>query len=296
MTLEEDIKALKPNLSDNSIKTYSSLLRHLFITLEIDEPINPSSIASYYKPIIFWVSSLNPKKRKSICSACLAFVDGTNTIAEQTFRQVVSSAFKEENKQEEDQELTRRQKDAYMSWVDIIARRDEMSKQISWLRPVREQIQDYVILCVYTYNPPRRCLDYCLMVNPSEVKSNVDDQVNYIDFESKVFIFNRYKTSKTYETQVVPIHDKLLDILQRWVNINHSKWLFHTNTLKPLTPDTMTKRLAKIMQKPGFGVNILRHAYVNDVVLSTTPFINNIKDAAHDLGHSYKETMLYKKH
>lgn len=296
MSLEEDIRALRGTLSDNSVKTYASLLRHLFITLEIDEPITPSSIAAYYKPIIFWVSSLNPKKRKSILSACLVFVDGTNTPAEHYYRELVSAAFKEEDKEEEKQELTENQKQAYMSWSEILNRREQLASQIDWNDPVREQVQDYVILCVYTYNPPRRCMDYCLMTNPSKYTTTENDSVNHINLDESVFIFNKYKTYRTYSSQIVPIHAELMKILKRYIKINNSMWLFHQKNMKPFTPDVMSKRLAKIMQKPGFGVNILRHAYVNDMVLPTMPYVDDLKTTANDLGHSFKETVLYKKH
>lgn len=297
MSLEEDIRALRSTLSDNSVKTYASLLRHLFITLEIDEPINASSIAAYYKPIVFWVNSLTPKKRKSILSACLVFVDGTNTPAEQNYRQLVSAAFKQENKDEENQVLTRRQQEAYIPWIEILQRREELSHTIDWSdgSPNRDALQDYVILCLYTYNPPRRCMDYCLMANPNKL-SPINDTINHVNLEDGVFIFNRYKTSRTYDAQIVDINPTLLDILKKWLKWNRSSWLIYQNNLSPYTPDLMTKRLQKIMQKPGFGVNILRHAYVNDVVLPTMPYISDLKTTANDLGHSFKETVLYKKH
>jgi hypothetical protein len=96
--LETTIKTLKPFLAENSIKTYASLLRSLFITLDIDEPIDASTIASYYKQIIGWVETLTPTKRKQILSACLVFVNDTDHDSEHAFKNIINSSFKEEQK------------------------------------------------------------------------------------------------------------------------------------------------------------------------------------------------------
>jgi pterin-4a-carbinolamine dehydratase len=47
--------------------------------------------------------------------------------------------------------------------------------------------------------------------------------------------------------------------------------------------------------KPGFGVNMLRHAFVSDVTLKDMPFVDELKAVADQLGHHPKETILYKK-
>lgn len=300
--LETAIKTLKPNLAENSVKTYASLLKSLFITLDIDEPIDASTIASYYKQIIAWVETLTPTKRKQILSACLVFVNDTDNDSEYAFKNIINLAFKEEQKNSELQEFTWNQKQAYLSWSDIIRVRNDLSKEVAelWKRDSlsnneKQKLQDYVIACLYTMNPPRRALDYCFMVNPLKVISSSYKERNHIDLDSQNFVFNIYKTSKTYDQQRVFISDELFGILDKWLLIQKSEWLLTTKDGYRFHPDTMTRRLAHIFKKKGFGVNMLRHAYVNDVILQNMPLVSDLKKTAISLGHSHKETILYKK-
>jgi len=300
--LETTIKVLKPFLAENSIKTYASLLRSLFITLDIDEPIDASTIASYYKQIIGWVETLTPTKRKQILSACLVFVNDTDDDSEYAFKNIINSSFKEEQKNTELQEFTWNQKQAYLSWNEILDKREKLKESVAhlWKRQAithneKQKMQDYVIACLYTMNPPRRALDYCLMVNPIYDTESNDTKVNHIDIESQRFVFNVYKTAKTYEEQRVRIDDTLFSILKDWIEIQRKDWLLTRSDGSRMNSDSMTRRLASIFNKKGFGVNMLRHAYVNDVILQNMPLISDLKDTATSLGHSHKETVLYKK-
>jgi hypothetical protein len=300
--LETTIKTLKPFLAENSIKTYASLLRSLFITLDIDEPIDASTIASYYKQIIGWVETLTPTKRKQILSACLVFVNDTDHDSEHAFKNIINSSFKEEQKNTELQEFTWNQKQAYLSWNEILDKREKLKESVAhlWKRQSithneKQKMQDYVIACLYTMNPPRRALDYCLMVNPIYDTESNDTKVNHIDIQSQSFVFNVYKTAKTYEEQRVRIDDTLFSILNDWSAIRRMDWLLTRSDGSRMNSDSMTRRLASIFGKKGFGVNMLRHAYVNDVILQNMPLISDLKNTATSLGHSHKETVLYKK-
>jgi integrase len=300
--LETTIKNLKPTLAENSVKTYASLLRSLFITLDLDEPIDASTIASYYKEIIAYVETLTPTKRKQILSACLVFVNDTDNDSEYAFKNIINSSFKEEQKNTELQEFTWNQKQAYLSWKEILDKREKLKESVAHLwkreaitRDETQKMQDYVIACLYTMNPPRRALDYCLMTNPIYDTESNDTKVNHIDIESQSFIFNVYKTAKTYEQQRVRINDTLFSVLKDWIPIKSKDWLLTKPDHNRFNSDTMTRRLAFIFDKKGFGVNMLRHAYVNDVILQNMPLISDLKDTATSLGHSHKETVLYKK-
>lgn len=300
--LETTIKTLKPLLAENSVKTYASLLRSLFITLDIDEPIDASTIASYYKEIIGWVETLTPTKRKQILSACLVFLNDTDQDAEYAFKGIINSSFKEEQKNTELQEFTWNQKQAYLSWNDILEKRDQLKESVAhlWKREAithneKQILQDYVIACLYTMNPPRRALDYCLLVNPIYDTESNDIKVNHIDIVSQNFVFNVYKTAKTYEQQRVRINDTLFSILNNWIEIQRKDWILTKQDGSRMTSDSMTRKLAVIFNKKGFGVNMLRHAYVNDVILQNMPLISDLKNTATSLGHSHRETVLYKK-
>jgi integrase len=132
------------------------------------------------------------------------------------------------------------------------------------------------------------------------MKTEKDENYNYIDQtgQGNYFVFNRYKTSKKYGQQKIEIPIELWEILREWIKVSKSEWLFHCSmsNLSALRSDQFTRFISSIFEKPGVGVNILRHAFVSDTVLSQMPFLDELKETAYKLGHSPSETILYKKH
>ena len=67
----------------------------------------------------------------------------------------------------------------------------------------------FVVLSLYTLNPPRRNLDYMYMVVVKKYNDEMDKKFNYLDLENNLFHFNNYKTQGTYKTQTVAISPQL---------------------------------------------------------------------------------------
>jgi len=297
MDLVEGLKALKPNLTDSSAITYASTLRSMRATLQLNGTINAKMIRKHWISIIEYIRSKSPKQRKVIASAVLILTNDVNRIA--TLKNIILHSNKEDNINEEKQELSSFQKQGWANWNDILEKRQELEEEIQPLwtklnlsKKEFRRIEDLVILSLFTHNAPRRLLDYCLMSN-GEPES---DKVNGIDFSAEPsFIFNVYKTSKKYGPQVIPINPTLYSLLREYMKLNKSEWLITNNKDQRMSPQQMNKRLSRIMNKKHFGVNILRHSYVSDV-LKGMPFLDDIKKTATELGHSMSETLLYKKH
>jgi hypothetical protein len=201
---------------------------------------------------------------------------------------------------EEKQELTEKQKKAYVSWEDIVKRREELKQEVEPLWSSESiddifKVQDYVITCIYTMIPPRRLLDYVQMSKFPPVGS-MDSGV--LQKNGRLyFVFAHYKTAACYGQQIVPVPECLEEVIYRWfgVNPNHTL-LFHRDQSRGLTVKDLQKRLAVIFKKPGFGVNILRHSFITDTVLKDMPYIEELKNVASQMGHSTHQQALYKKH
>ena len=69
---------------------------------------------------------------------------------------------------------------------------------------------NYMILSLYTIHAPRRNIDYSLM----KISNNMsDDKFKYLDMDKQQFTFNNYKTQGTYNSVVVNIEDKLMQVI-----------------------------------------------------------------------------------
>lgn len=315
-TLEfaQDLKALKPSISLSSAMTYASLLRSLKASLAQTSMIenfefSRSSICQFSTQIIDFIEKeykKKPKHAKQLYSALLLFDQGFQSPAKcfAIMRAMIKKHNNEDKGEELKQELTKRQKEAYMPWDEIVMKREELGNKVSHLwnkgqegLSVDEylQLQDYVIACLYTMMPPRRLIDYVFMKTapPAFITDN-----GIVTRDDKLyFVFQFYKTAATHGQQVIPLSESLVPIIKNWLEINPTEWLIFNKEFKRMhDARVLQRRLAKIFNRKGFGVNILRHSFVSETFLKDVPFLNEMQEMATSLGHTPTETMLYKKH
>jgi hypothetical protein len=298
-TLVQHIMKLK-ELSPSSARTYASVLKSMFTKLDLSGEISESTITKNIKPIITFAKKKPIKQRKQLLSAILLFVQHNEKLVNQ-IKPLMSVAAEQDHEQQEKQQLTDNQKRSWMDWNDIISIRSKLEETVSPLWDKErlsnsefQLLQDYVIVCLYSYNPPRRAVDYCVM-RKGEPRSNKENGIRRRG-QKMSFIFNSYKTSKEYGSQTIQVDSELRDILKKWIALNPCDWLIVGNGCNPMSSSSLSQRLSRIFNKPGFGINILRHAYVSDVALKNMPFLKDLKKTAEELGHSSMETILYKKH
>lgn len=135
-------------------------------------------------------------------------------------------------------------------------------------------VLDWVILSLYCLQPPRRNADYqlCMAVKKYDAETS-DKKFNYLDTTNWKFIFNNYKTSGTYKSQVQPVNDALKDVLQSYLTkVTPLKTEYKKKTASiPLLVDfegrpleannAITRILNKIFGK-RIGVSMLRNIYL----------------------------------
>lgn len=290
----------KKSLSRSSARTYSSILRSMFLRLDLNAIVSNESISRNLNVILKYVAGKLSNERKQLLSAILIFIDPSNTKALDLINNLMRTARIENQLANEKQLYTTKQKKAWLSWADILNVRNKLEKSVEHLWDETQlsafqlqHLQDYIIVCLYTYNPPRRALDYCLMTKQIPL-SKAENGIEYKG-DDMYFIFQKYKTAKDYGTQKIKVNESLKGILSRWFKINNSLFVLQNIQGGKITSSGLTKRLAKIFMKPGFGVNMLRHAFVSDVTLKDMPFVDELKEVATQLGHNPNETILYKK-
>ena len=297
--LAEEISKIK-ELSPSSAKTYASVLKTMYKKLDIDGGVSTTTIVKNIKAVLRYAKQKPIKQRKQLLSAVLLFVDKNNAKIAYEIRELMSDATNADYEQSKKQELTPNQKRAWLDWKSIIAIREKLA---AVSEPLWEKanlsgtefstLQDYVIVCLYSYNAPRRAVDYCLM-RKGEPRNNKENGIRRKG-NKMYFVFNIFKTAKEYGAQTIQVDSELRDILMRWIKVNPCEWLLVGDNCDHLSSASLTKRLGRIFNKPGFGINILRHAYVSDVALKNMPFLNELEQTAKELGHSSMETILYKK-
>jgi integrase len=151
----------------------------------------------------------------------------------------------------------------------------------------------FVVLSLYTLNPPRRNLDYMYMVIVKKYNDEMDKKFNYLDLENNLFHFNNYKTQGTYKTQTVAISPELQRIIKIYLGYHPLKSeLKKKNGMIPFlvdnlgvpfeTQNTITRMLNKIFGK-RVGVSMLRNVYLTNAF---QPAIQELQNTTEQMGTS----------
>ena len=184
----------------------------------------------------------------------------------------------------------------------------EVAKMVSWKQvlEVREILrlsaddvlshQDYLILCLYTMQPPVR-LDYANMKILTSDPTDCSD--NYLCLTKKpYFVFNQYKTAAKYGQIVKPVPKMLMNvILDHLAHFPDPQFLLVGHKGEPISESVLGQTIIGIFNKhlkKRVGVSILRHAYVNHVRKNDKSFLKQAQ-LARDMHHSIGMSTLYRK-
>jgi hypothetical protein len=153
------------------------------------------------------------------------------------------------------------------------------------------KLLEYVILSLYTLQPPRRNKDYqeLNIVKNYTKDEGLDKSLNYLDLANNSFFFNNYKTEKTYKTQEVKVSDELQDVIKFYLKYHPQKGeIKKKNSNVPFlvnfegeplkSNNAITRVLNKIFDKK-IGVSLMRSIYLTDKYKDKIQDLNNdVKD------------------
>ena len=285
--IKNKLRENRSHLSESSLNTYTSTLRNLFYKIYGNENFDINKFNNS-KNILKYLEQIEPNKRKSILSSLYVLTKNKDfqnkmiaDISEynNNIKMEIKDPKQEENwlSKEELNEVYQQEKQIY----------NHLSKKKSHNMDDLQQMQNYIILSLYTLIPPRRSLDYTEM----KIK-NITPDDNYI--EKNEFVFNRYKTSKFYNQQREKIPKELMSILKKWVKIDLTDYLLFDTNGNKLTPSKLTRRLNKIFGK-NISTSSLRKFYISHKYQS---YIKENEELAEDfakMGSSISQKDVYLK-
>jgi len=266
MNLKEELKKLRPNLSDGSIKTYSSILRNLHKKVFENQEIEKSNF-NESKKVLDHLKDMPANKRKTILSALVVLTD------KDEYRNVMNGDVSDYNEEIRKQEKSVTQRENWIETDEIreVFNRLENDAKILFKKQNKtnadiQQIQSYIIVSLLggVFIPPRRSLDYCSM----KIRNINKDEDNYIN--KNKFIFNRYKTAKTYGQQDLEIPQQLKNILNRWIAINDGEYLLRDKNGNQMTSTKLNQYMNRIFGGKKIAVNSMRHTYLTDKYKQTS--------------------------
>jgi integrase len=185
-------------------------------------------------------------------------------------------------------EKTETQKNNWMEFKDVENKFNELKSKLKGSSNISENMYDNylnaVVLGLYVLTPPRRNKDYLLMKVSKDGK-NMNDKYNWLDIKKKQFIFNNYKTDKTYGQQIVDIPTELFELIKKYLKYKKdgdNYLLVKFNGNKLTSDNSITRLLNKIFGK-NISSSMLRHIYLTNRFKDVN---KEMQDTALKMGHS----------
>jgi len=297
--LDRIFQGLDPSNSASTIRTYVSCINSLCKKTGL-EPTQ-ESFAEKHKTVIEHLSIMKDSTQKAYLSACIKFLKPTDfTEAKEAYAKMFTEMKKKVQKVVDSKEPTPQFKElveAEFTWESVLAYQKKyeneyladlynpntmLSKSLMW------RLQQLILLSCYTYIEPRRSQDYCDFVikNPDTEKDNY-----MIEIDKKFFfVFNSYKTSRVYGQQRVEVPKKLADMITRWSQISHTKYMLMLYKRQaPFSPPNLCHALYDIFDGRRVSVNLLRHLYLAQYARQD----EERREVARRMGHSMSMQLNY---
>lgn len=190
-------------------------------------------------------------------------------------------------------EKSEKQKANWLSWADVIAKRDELAKKLPnkpkmMTTAMWQDVLSHLILSLYTYVPPRRNMDYQNLYVVKKWTDKMDKERNYYDMATHKLIFNKYKTSKAHGQQEIDVPETLREVISSFVAIHPDKKKpeYRLLVLQDGTPLASINSITRILNKTfgkQIGSSMLRHIYLSDKYKMD---IDEMKKDADAMGHN----------
>lgn len=259
MDLTEELKKLRPTLSEGSLKTYTSILRSLHSKIfggSIEKKDYDDS-----KKILDFLKDVPANKRKTILSA-LVVISNNNDYRKEMLGDIkdYSDDMKTHDKSDSQKENWISKDELHQIYNSLKNESNLLYKKEKKTMTDLQNIQDFIIICLLggIFIAPRRSLDYCCF----KINKPIDvDKDNYM--LKNEFVFNTYKTAKFYNQQRVDIPKELASILKKWIKVNPTQFLLFDTNENEMSNVKLNQRLNKILGRKA-SVNILRHCYLTD--------------------------------
>lgn len=257
-----NVDAVKQALEDKALTTKRNYLTAIIVALKTDEKKYKKVLEKYSK----YLDDLSKEYREFVVSQKKSEKQSKNWMTLGQVKQVRSELNKRINRE------------------GIRKMEEPNKKQLALL-------QRHLILSLYTYIPPIRN-DYAGMRVVSKkqlermpTEEREDNNWLILDKANMYFIFNDYKTRKTYGEKKIDIPKNLKRIIKKWLQFNKSGYLLIQQNGRPLGANGITRELNSIFKKydKKIGSSMLRHIFLSS---EFEPLMKKQKQLADAMMHS----------
>jgi hypothetical protein len=201
-------------------------------------------------------------------------------------------------------EKSETQEENWITWDEVQKKKFGLKEETSSFVSTKnitasqfDKLLQYVVLCLYTDIAPRRNQDYLDMYVVKKLGKEAENNRNYYDLATHRFIFNKYKTAKTYGQQIVDVPTELQNVIASYLKFHplaktkqkEYKFLVKYDGSNLNSVNSITRMLNKIFGKK-VGSSMLRHIFLSSKYGDQ---LKDMEETARDMGHSVSEQREY---
>lgn len=289
------------NLTDSSIKLYIGNLERL----NDDLPLNNFKFLDDDKSIIEKLSALKQTTQRGYLISIVSIL-GLYKELNKKFTSLYNKYYtlmmqvNDKIKAVPTDKMSETQKDNWSSWEDIIKKFDEIKSEVdkfinsqSISKKNYNKLLEYIVLALYVYLEPRRN-DYLNMLVVKKYDKSMNPEFNYLSYDDKKMVFNKYKTSKKAGQLILDINDDLYNSIQNYFKFHplikgkkinaktQIEFLVNYDGSNLTYPNGITRILNKIFGK-NLSSSMLRHIYISH---KYGDVVKDMENTAKTMGHS----------
>jgi hypothetical protein len=259
---KEKMLKKNPKISQNSIKTYYSLIKNFHQRLFNSTDIQYDNFEKT-KEIIQYLNQITSASKKTILSALWSLTK--NSIFQKAMLEGIKA-------HESEMSTNVKNSKQIHNWIEpnelksIVLENETTFNNLAKNKMTNKQsinAQDFIILVLTTglYFPPRRSLDW-INTKTQNFDKNTE---NYIDFRKKEIVFNIYKGSRSKGLQKIELLPSVSKILKLYLKNRsfQSNYLLTDTKGQNLSNVQLTQYLNRIFKK-NVSTSMLRHFYVSN--------------------------------
>jgi integrase len=213
-SLVKQLKENRPQISESSIKTYTSYL------VSINKKMDGTKTLDFYKTrnkdIIKYIEEnmKSVQSQKTLLSALFVITQNDE------YRKVMMELCKKVNDNYKEQKLTDKQKEHRITFDEVKAKVEEAYNLLK-TNPTMDNYKSYIAggLSSGVFVPPRRS-EYSNI----KVRDYDKEKDNYL-LKKKIY-FNNYKTVKKYGQQTVDVPPEVMKVINKYLKLNTTEYMF----------------------------------------------------------------------
>jgi integrase len=313
------------NIRPSSLNTYISALRQVHKDVVGDKDIKNLKFLTDFDKVMTTINKLDKitSKKNRLTSIIVALTTDKEKYEKliEKYTHELNSLSDSYQKFLERQEKTESQKENWLDYEGLLKIQQKIKRDIKERNLLKKnpkdltnkeysKIQSYVLYSVYLKHPMRNDFANMRVITEKDYKKLDKEDLENENFlvlkpdNKKEFQISNYKTSDKYGKLTLEVDEQLNKILNVWLKINKSGFLFtqiRGNRTEPMSSNGVTKALQSISKKyagKSIGSSLIRHIVISHM-LKGQPTIAEKKEEEKEIqqtfAHSKATNDMYRK-